>query len=61
MDRREKVRQGLKMYHDKEQQVMLVKFRLPSGKSLLLTVSIKETVSYLFDFIYSHEVECLGF
>lgn len=40
---------------------MMVKFRLPSGKNIILHVSIKEKVQYLFDYIFSHENDNLGF
>jgi len=32
---------------------MMVKFRLPNSKNIILTVSVKEKVAYLFDYIYS--------
>jgi hypothetical protein len=40
---------------------MMVKFRLPSGKNIIVQVSNKEKVAYLFDYIFSHEMENLGF
>jgi hypothetical protein len=40
---------------------MMVKLRLPNGKSIVLNVSLQEKIQYLFDFVYSFEEENIGF
>jgi hypothetical protein len=61
MAKRAVVREGLTKYSEGECDIMMIKFRLPSGKNIILQVSMKEKVSYLFDYIFSHEMENLGF
>lgn len=40
---------------------MMIKFRLPSSKNIIVNVSMKEKISYLFDYIFSSEIENMGF
>jgi hypothetical protein len=61
MAKRAAIRERLTKYSEGESDVMMVKLRLPSGKNIIVQVSMKEKVEYLFDYIFSHEMENLGF
>jgi hypothetical protein len=40
---------------------MTIKIRLPNGKNVIVNVSLKEKVDYLFEFIESHDMQSMGF
>lgn len=49
---RQAIRDKLTKY-ESGSDIMMIKFRLPNAKNIILNVSIKESVSYLYDYISS--------